>query len=160
MKKFMISCLLILSLRGFSQTSETAIRNIVRQQETYWNQNNIAGYTGFFSDDCVLINFLGLYWKGRKQIESEFNKINECCIKPTEVKLEVLDIKFTSSASAVTHIKETLTAKADYTVPGGVVNKGTVNHKFITAVLEKKQGIWKIFAMQVTQVVPFPGPAR
>jgi hypothetical protein len=45
-----------------------------------------------------------------------------------------------------------LTAKEDYAIPGGVVKKGTVNSKFITAIFEKKNSVWKIASMQVTQL--------
>ena len=112
----------------------------------------MKSFSEAFSDDAILINFLGMYWQGRENIVLEFSYINECCIKTTSVKYDWIDSKFLSVNSALAHIKETLTAKEDYAVPGGLIKKGTVNTKIITAVFEKKNNAWKIVSMQVTQV--------
>ena len=136
---------------SFAQNKEEVLKKIISQQETDWNKNDMKAFSEPFSDDAVLINFLGMYWKGKQEIITQFSYINDCCIKPTEVKFEWLDAKFLSENAAYAHLKETLTAKQDYAVPGAVVKKGTVNTKFITAVFEKQNSIWKIVTMQVTQ---------
>lgn len=142
---------------GFAQDKrEEKLKTIISKQETDWNKNDISAYGNSFSEDAVLINFLGLFWKGKTEIINQFRMINECCIRPTHIKLDILDVKFLSDASALTHLKETLTAKEDYIIPGGVVKKGTVNHKFITAVFIKEKTEWQILSLQVTQVVPLP----
>lgn len=148
-------CLLIVMLSTtivLAQNKEEALKKIIEQQELDWNKNDMKSFSQAFSEDAVLINFLGMYWKGKQEIISQFSHINECCIKPTAVKLEWIDAKFLSQNAAYAHIKEKLTAKEDYAVPGGVVKKGTVNTKFITAVFEKQNNSWKITTMQVTQV--------
>ena len=128
---FMLLCISTITL---AQNQDEELKKIISQQ------------------DAVLINFLGMYWQGKENIITQFSHINDCCIKPTSVKFDWIDAKMLSENSAVAHIKETLTAKEDYAVPGGVVKKGAVNTKFITAVFEKKDQIWKIASMQVTQV--------
>jgi uncharacterized protein (TIGR02246 family) len=148
-------CLLIVMLSTtivLAQNKEEALKKIIEQQELDWNKNDMKSFSQAFSEDAVLINFLGMYWKGKHEIITQFSHINECCIKPTAVKLEWIDAKFLSENAAYAHIKETLTAKEDYAVPGGVVKKGTVNTKFITAFFEKQNNSWKITTMQVTQV--------
>jgi len=135
-----------------AQNKDEALKKIIQQQELDWNKNDMKSFSQAFSEDAVLINFLGMYWKGKEEIMTQFSHINECCIKPTSIKLEWIDAKFLSENAAYAHIKETLTAKEDYAVPGGVVKKGTVNTKFITAVFEKQNNSWKITTMQVTQV--------
>lgn len=128
------------------------LKKIIQQQELDWNKNDMKSFSNAFSEDAVLINFLGMYWQGKENIITQFSHINDCCIKPTSVKFDWIDSKMLSENAAVARIKETLTAKEDYAVPGGVVKKGAVNTKFITAVFEKKNNIWKIVSMQVTQV--------
>ncbi|QDW19831.1 SgcJ/EcaC family oxidoreductase [Flavobacterium sp. KBS0721] len=148
-------CLLIVMLSTtivLAQNKEDALKKIIEQQELDWNKNDMKSFSQAFSEDAVLINFLGMYWKGKQEIITQFSHINECCIKPTAVKLDWIDAKFLSENAVYAHIKETLTAKEDYAVPGGVVKKGTVNTKFITAVFEKLNSSWKITTMQVTQV--------
>lgn len=141
------------SIGSFAQDPGQDLKEIIQQQETDWNKNDMKAFSSVFSDDATLINFLGMYWKGRENIITEFSHINECCIKPTMVKFEFLDSKMLSKNAAFAHIKETLTAKEDYAVPGGMVKKGTVSTKFITAIFEKSnKNKWEITSMQVTQV--------
>lgn len=137
---------------ALAQTQADDLKKIITQQESDWNKNDMKSFSSVFSEDAVLINFLGMYWQGKENIITQFSHINDCCIKPTSVKFDWIDAKMLSENAAVAHIKETLTAKEDYAVPGGVVKKGAVNTKFITAVFEKKDQIWKIASMQVTQV--------
>ncbi|MNR10411.1 hypothetical protein D3C85_1266610 [compost metagenome] len=137
---------------ALAQNQADDLKKIIQQQEADWNKNDMKGFSTPFSDDAVLINFLGMYWQGKENIITEFAHINECCIKPTSVKFDWIDSKSLSENAAVAHIKETLTAKEDYAVPGGVVKKGSVSTKFITAVFEKKNATWKIVSMQVTQL--------
>lgn len=141
---------LFTSAVAIAQTDD--LKKIIQQQELDWNKNDMKSFSQAFSEDAVLINFLGMYWKGKENIITEFSHINDCCIKPTAVKFDWIDSKILSENTAVAYIKETLTAKEDYAVPGGLVKKGTVNTKFITAVFEKKANTWKIISMQVTQV--------
>ena len=137
---------------AIAQNQVNDLQKIIQQQEADWNKNDMKAFSAPFSDDAVLINFLGMYWKGKENIITEFSHINECCIKPTSVKFDWIDSKSLTENAAVDHIKETLTAKEDYAVPGGVVKKGSVSTKFITAVFEKKDATWKIVSMQVTQL--------
>ena len=147
---YLLLTVLFTSAVAIAQTED--LKKIIEQQELDWNKNDMKSFSQAFSEDAVLINFLGMYWKGKENIIAEFSHINDCCIKPTAVKFDWIDSKILSENTAVAYIKETLTAKEDYAVPGGVVKKGTVNTKFITAVFEKKANAWKIISMQVTQV--------
>jgi uncharacterized protein (TIGR02246 family) len=156
MKKLLIITLLLIHSYGYAQTSNEQVASVLTKQERDWNNNDLESYAGSFSEDGTLINFLGLYWKGKTEILKQFQFINECCIKPTQIKLDILDTFFLSETAAVAHIKETLTAKEDYQVPGKVVKKGSIDHKLITAVFAKEKDAWKILSMQVTQVVPMP----
>ncbi|WP_316765022.1 SgcJ/EcaC family oxidoreductase [Pedobacter aquatilis] len=156
MRKLLLIILLLISHFGYAQNDNKIITSIIAKQESDWNRNDMSSYAMAFSDDAVLINFLGLFWKGRKEIVEQFRLINECCIKPTRVKFEIKDIRILNQNTAVAYINETLTAAQDYNVPGKTVMKGTIEHKIITAVFLKDKTEWKITSMQVTQIVPIP----
>ena len=152
MKTIYLFAILLCSYSITAQNQAEELKKIIQQQELDWNKNDMKAFSNAFSEDATLINFLGMYWKGKEDIITQFSHINECCIKPTSVKFDWLDSQSLAENVTVAHIKETLTAKEDYSVPGGVVKKGTVNTKLITAVFEKKNASWKIVSMQVTQV--------
>ncbi|WP_226065069.1 SgcJ/EcaC family oxidoreductase [Kaistella polysaccharea] len=153
MKKILLLFLALISYSGINgQASDDSLKQIIQKQEADWNKNDMKAFSEAFSDDATLINFLGMYWKGKENISAKFSQINDCCIKPTSVKYELIDTKLINESSAVAHIKEELTAKSDYTIPGGIVKKGNIDQKYITAVFQKADKIWKIISMQVTQI--------
>lgn len=152
MKTLYFVIILLYCSVAIGQSEEKELKSIIEKQEADWNKNDMKAFSSAFDENAVLINFLGMYWKGRENIIEQFSRINDCCIKPTLVHYEWVYFKLISENAAFAHIKETLTAKEDYAVPGGVVKKGTVNVKYITAVFEKKNAAWKIASMQVTQV--------
>lgn len=153
MKTPLLFLLMVFGTTGMSAQNKTdEISKIVSQQETDWNKNDMKAFSDAFSDDGVLINFVGSFWKGKRMISERFSYINDCCIKPTTVKFEVTDVKFIDDKTAIAYIKETLTAKEDYQVPGATVRKGSIDKKIVTAVFQKVSKSWKIVSMQVTQV--------
>ena len=159
MKKILLLFLALISYSGINgQASDDSLKQIIQKQEADWNKNDMKAFSEAFSDDATLINFLGMYWKGKENISAQFSQINDCCIKPTSVKYELIDTKLINESSAVAYIKEELTAKSDYTIPGGLVKKGNIDQKYITAVFQKADKIWKIISMQVTQISPLAKP--
>jgi hypothetical protein len=53
------------------QADEAAIRDIVQtRQQQAWNQHDAKAYAGLFAEDGDVVNVVGWWWKGRKEIES------------------------------------------------------------------------------------------
>lgn len=153
MKSLFFLFLMVFALNNVSAQNKTdELKKIISQQEANWNRNDMKSFSEAFSDDGVLINFLGQVWTGKKMIVDQFSKINDCCIKPTAVKFDVSDVKFIDDKTAIAYIRETLTAQQDYQVPGATVRKGSVDKKMVTAVFQKIAESWRIVSMQVTQV--------
>jgi len=156
MNKLIVLFIVILSTHCCAQTPQEEIKKVVTKQETDWNKNDMLSYAGSFTEDGTLINFLGLLWKGKNEISTQFKLINDCCIKPTQVKFDIVDTHFLSEQTAIVYIKETLIAKQDYQVPGKIIKKGTIDNKVISAIFVKQENRWKIRSMQVTQIVSLP----
>ena len=156
MNRLILLFLFILNAHCWAQTPQEQIKKVIIKQETDWNKNDMLSYADSFTEDGTLINFLGLFWKGKSEIINQFKLINDCCIKPTQVKFDISETHFPSDNAAIVYIKETLIAKQDYQVPGKTVEKGNTDHKMITAIFVKQQNNWKIRSMQVTQIVPMP----
>ncbi|RZK04372.1 MAG: SgcJ/EcaC family oxidoreductase [Flavobacterium sp.] len=156
MKKLVLFFLLLLNSYCFAQNSYQEMKKIIDKQESDWNKNDMTSYANSFTEDGKIINFLGFFWKGRNEIINQFRLINECCIKPTQIKLDIIDSRKLNDQTEIVYIKETLTAKEDYNVPGKIVKKGSVDYKMITAVCVERDNIWKVVSMQVTQILPLP----
>ncbi|RYY57530.1 MAG: SgcJ/EcaC family oxidoreductase [Chitinophagaceae bacterium] len=161
MKKAWILLLLVsaqISLTAQQGAGLDSIKAAVAAQEADWNSNNMPAFARHFTEDATLINFLGLRWTGKQEIIKQFAAINECCIKPTSVKFEVESSAIINPETIITWIRETLTAKQDYPVPGKLVKKGEVDHKWVSAVWIRSGNSWKIRSMQVTLIVPMGPP--
>lgn len=154
-KLFLITALFFV-LNVFAQNAEQTVSRMLSEQETAWNKNDMKAFCKDFTDDSVLINFLGMYWEGKENILAEFAKINDCCIKPSSVKFELIKVKEISADVMVAYAKETITAKEDYTVPGKIVKKGTVDVKMMTLILVKENNAWKFKSGQLTLLAPMP----
>jgi uncharacterized protein (TIGR02246 family) len=155
MKHLFFLFLTVFAVAQVSAQDKTGeLSKIIKQQETDWNRNDMQSFTEAFSADGVLINFLGSVWDGKKKIREQFSYINDCCIKPTSVKFEIISIKSINDKTAIVYVNETLTAKEDYQVPGATVKKGSVDKKIVSAVFQKEAESWKIVSMQVTQMNP------
>lgn len=143
-----------LAVQLHAQTAEQTVSKMLLEQETAWNKNDMRAFCKDFTDDSVLINFLGMFWEGKENIIAEFAKINDCCIKPTSVKFDLIKVKEISDDVWVAYVKETLKAEQDYAVPGKMVPKGTVDLKMMTLILVKINGEWKFKSGHLTMITP------
>lgn len=154
MKWFISLVIIVLAIQLNAQTAEQTVSKMLLEQEIAWNKNDMRAFCKDFTDDSVLINFLGMFWEGKENIIAEFAKINDCCIKPTSVKFDLIKVKEFSSEVWVAYVKETLKAEQDYAVPGKIVKKGTVDEKIMTLILVKENDAWKFKSGHLTMIIP------
>ena len=139
-------------------TDETAIKTIKQRQEAAWNKRDWKSFSGYFTDDGTLINFVGQFWKGRNDILSHFKEIGDCFLSPTSSKFEVKDIRFLTPEIAVVYTEETLFADKDYEVPFRKYKKGETDYKMLTDIFVKTNDEWKITAAQLTLINQMVSP--
>jgi uncharacterized protein (TIGR02246 family) len=167
MKHSFITCLFsFFAAISFSQTNlsdEAAIKSIIQKQEDLWNKHDMVAFSQFYTDDATLINFIGMFWKGKKDIIEHFIAINDCCLVPTSVKFEFISLRNIAPGIAIVYVEETIVADKDYDVPGRHYKKGETDYKLITNVFVKENTNWKITATQLTlinQVVSPHNPGK
>lgn len=139
----------------FAQTNsadEAAIKNIKQQMETAWNKHDWEKFSSYFTDDGTLINFVGQFWQGRKDILTHFTELGDCCLSPTSLKFDVKNIRFITPSIAIVYTEETLYADKDYDVPFRTYKKGETDYKMLTDVFVKTNNAWKITAAQLTLI--------
>ena len=154
-QSFLTSAFILYATMLFAQNSKTdemSIKAIKSQQEAAWNRHDWDAFTTYFSDDATLINFVGQYWKGNREITEHFKQLNACCLSPTSLKFEVKNIRFLTPEIAVVYTEESLFADKDYDVPFHQYKKGDVDYKMMTDIFVKQDGEWKITAAQLTLI--------
>lgn len=151
----LLAVFVLLATSLFAQNNkkdEIDIRNVIQQQQNAWNRHDWEALSSYFTDDAILINFVGQFWKGRNEILMHFKFLSKCCLEPTSLKFEFKQATFLTPDIAIVYTEETLFADKDYDVPFHKYKKGDIDYKWKVDVLEKKNGEWKITSTQMTLI--------
>ena len=140
------------------QADAAAIRDVAQtRQQQAWNQHDAKAYAALFAEDGDVVNVIGWWWKGRKEIESQLSDAFAFVFRESTLTITQVDIRFLRPKIAVAHTRWTMSgAKTPPTIP-------EPREGIQTLVLQKVGGNWMIEAFQNTNhvpEVPFPkGPS-
>ena len=54
---------------------ESEIRQLQARQQDAWNRHDAKAYAALFSDDGDVVNVVGWWWKGRREIEPSLSMV-------------------------------------------------------------------------------------
>ena len=140
------------------QADEAAIRDVVQtRQQQAWNQHDAKAYAALFAEEGDVVNVVGWWWKGRKEIENKLTDAFAFVFRESTLTITQVDTRFLMPEVAVAHTRWTMTgAKTPPTIP-------EPREGIQTIVLHKVGEKWMIAAFQNTNYrpeVPFPkGPS-
>jgi uncharacterized protein (TIGR02246 family) len=60
--------------------SKTAIKLIIRPHEEDWNRHDFEALCTYFTDDATFVNYIEMFWKGKKGIAAQLGAIADCCL--------------------------------------------------------------------------------
>jgi len=141
-----------------SITRETIIKSIIQKQEEEWNKHDFEAFCKFYTDDASFINYIGMFWKGKKEIQAHLHAITDCCLALTSIKLDFKNLRFLSPDIAVVQSEEKIIADKAYNIPDHNYKQGETEYKMITQVFIKENNEWKITAQQLTGINQFYSP--
>jgi len=123
---------------------EAAIRENVRQMEAGWNAKSGAQFAKPFAADADYVVINGSYIKGRETIAEGHQRIFDTIYKESTLSLSVKQVRMLRPDVAVVHVTATNKFARD--------GQTQVGEAFITLVMTKESGVWKIAAFQNTGV--------
>ena len=135
-----------------NSSDEMAIKKVIQQQGDARNKYDWETLSSYFTDDGILINPVGQFWKGRNEILTQLKSLSACCLEPTSSKSDVKNIRFLSPDIPIVYIEETLIANKDFDLPFHKYKKGDTDYNWKTDVFIKKNNEWKITSRQVTLI--------
>jgi uncharacterized protein (TIGR02246 family) len=145
-------------------SDEEKVRAVIQKAEDAWNAHDysFSGKYDIYAEDAVLVNPVGMYWKNRSQIISAMQRFGPMMLQHTSTKYNIKNIRFLAPAVAQVIVHSTDRVEQDYTLPNGEKggSKGDVTEGMSTYTLVKKDGNWKIAALQVTAVNAIAAPAN
>ena len=150
MKNFLVTITLsLLSCILFAQdkTDEQAIKNQLTAMFTSWNNHNYDDMKNYTTDDVDWVNVVGMWWKGRKEVQFAHQETHKIMFKNTALEQKQTTIRFITPDVAIVHL---VSYHGETTTPDG--SKGGNTDDLATLVFLKKDGKWLITAGENVRV--------
>jgi len=127
---------------------EAAIRQLQARQQDAWNRHDAKAYAALFSDDGDVVNVVGWWWKGRREIERQLQAAYAVVFRDSRLTIVDLDVRFLAHDIAVAHVRWTMEgARTPPSIP-------EPRQGIQIQVLQKRNAEWRIVAFQNTNSLP------
>jgi uncharacterized protein (TIGR02246 family) len=123
---------------------EAAIRENVRQLEAGWNAKSGEQFAKPFAADADYVVINGSYVKGQEAIAQGHQRIFDTFYKESVLSLSVKQVRMLRPDVAVVHVTGT------NKIPRGAETQ--TGEAFMTLLMTKESGVWRIAAFQNTEV--------
>lgn len=138
---------------------EGAIRQLQARQQDAWNRHDAKAYAALFTDDGDVVNVVGWWWKGPREIERQLTAAYAVAFRDSRLTIVDTEVRFVAGDVAIAHVRWTMEgAKTPPPIP-------EPRQGIQMQVLQKRGSVWRIAAFQNTNSLPespFPtaGQAR
>ena len=137
-----------------SKPDENAIRRILDDEVTTWNQGDTDGYSKHFAADGTFTNVPGMFFTGRQAFRDRHEIIFKGLFRGTMLQLQVVSLRFLTADVAIC---ETLTWVSGFksgTPPGLHLDaKGRLRTRLLQ-VMAKRSGEWQIVVYHNVDIKP------
>ena len=139
-----------------SLQDEARIRELQSQQAAAWNRHDAVAYANLFTEDGDVVNVVGWWWKGRREIENKLTAAFAFAFKQSSLTITEVQVRFVKPDIAIAHVRWTM--EGAKTPPGIPEPRQGIQLQ----ILKRQRGRWLIASFQNTSSipeVPFPtGP--
>jgi uncharacterized protein (TIGR02246 family) len=130
---------------------EAAVKAVASGSVDAWNRHDMKAFAALFAEDADFVNVIGLWWRGRAEIQKEHEALHATRMKNTHLTAAETVVRFLRPDVAVVHVRWELTGEA------GIEGKPLPPRKgILTYVVAKMGEKWLITAAQNTDIVPLP----
>ena len=136
---------------------EGEIRDLQSRQQEAWNRHDVRAYAALFTDDGDVVNVVGWWWKGRREIETNLTAAFAVVFRDSTLTISDVRVRFLASDVAIAHVRWSM--EGSKTPPGIPEPRQGIQIQ----VLQKRGRVWRIAAFQNTSRLPetpFPTQAR
>ncbi len=132
---------------------EAAIRTLIGRMIDAWGQGDGDAFAAVFEPDADYVSFGGMHMEGRDTIAQMHQHLFKGSLSGTHLELNLSKLRFLGPEVALALLE------------GGFIDAGQValsdpRRTLQTAVFHKRNGIWRIAAVQVTRSQSAPTPAN
>ena len=113
-----------------------------------WNSHDMKAFAGLFAEDADFVNVIGMWWRGRAEIQAKHEESHPTRFKATTVTSTGISVRLLRADIAVLHSSWELTGLVDAEGKPAPPRRGIMQ---IVAV--KQAEGWRIVAAQNTDIV-------
>lgn len=114
-----------------------------------WNAHDMKAFGALFAEDADFVNVVGMWWKGRAEIQAQHEATHATRFKTTTLAATGTAVRLLRGDVAVLHLSWELTGELD---PNG---KAEPPRRGVMQIVAAKQADgWKIIAAQNTNALP------
>lgn len=132
---------------ALSASDERAIREVIKRQETAWNQHDMKAFMEPYRDDADAINIVGMYWSGKEAIRKHLSDYHATSFKDLEETLDEVNIRSIGDGYAIAILIWNVGA---FTAPNGVAIPPSRHRS--TQVLAKGADGWRVVHFHNTTI--------
>lgn len=137
-----------ISITAGPRQDEAQIRELQSQQAAAWNSQDATAYANLFTEDGDVVNVVGWWWKGRREIESKLTAAFAFAFKQSTLAITDVQVRFVKPDIAIAHVRWTMKgARTPPAIPEP--REGTQ-----LQILKKQHGKWLIESFQNTSSIP------
>src|SRR6185295_2392324 len=129
---------------------ESEIRQLQARQQDAWNRHDAVAYAALFADDADVVNVVGWWWKGRREIERQLTAAYAVVFRDSRLTIADVEVRFLGRDVAIAHVRWTMEgARTPPLIPEPRLG-------IQIQVLQKRGAAWRIVAFQNTNSLPQP----
>jgi uncharacterized protein (TIGR02246 family) len=106
---------LFAAILSASAPSDTAIRDIIKEEDAAWNRGDTDAYSAHFAADGTFTNILGMFFTGHQAFRDRHEDIFKGIFRGTTLRQDIVSIKFVRENVAIV---ETLTWVSGFSKSG------------------------------------------
>lgn len=129
-------------------SDSTSVASLAERFIAAWNRHDLNAFGGLFTTDAEFVNVVGLWWRGRQQIQAAHAHSHATFFRDSVLDGEIASLKFLSDDVGLVHIRWTLSGHLDPDGTKGTTRKGIL---VLTAI---RSDDWMIAAAQNVNEVP------
>ena len=113
-----------------------------------WNRHDAKAYASLFADDGDVVNVVGWWWKGRREIERQLAAAHAVVFRDSRLTIVDVEVRFLARDVAIAHVRWTMEgARTPPSIP-------EPRQGIQIQVLHKRGAAWRIAAFQNTNSLP------
>jgi uncharacterized protein (TIGR02246 family) len=132
---------------------EAAIKSVMQAFMEAWNTHDAGVYAGLFTEDADFVNVMGLWMKGRSEIEQGHRQVFSTFLSDSYLRIIETTVRFLKPDVAVLHSTWEITGQRSPDGEHSLRDTGV-----LTAVTIRHNTDWQITTLQNTGLVPLAAP--